>query len=57
MDQFLTEAWYEDTTSFEEHFPTAPLDDIWAEEPIPDRCLCINERPDEPYPYDTIPLV
>ena len=33
----------------EEHFPTAPLDDdVWAEEPIPDRCLYIHERPDEP---------
>ena len=28
----------------EEHFPTAPLnDDVWMEEPVPDRCLCIHE--------------
>ena len=61
MDQFLTEAWDEDTTSFEEHFPTVPLDDdVWAEEPIADRDLCINKIPDElnhqcsyPCPYDS----
>ena len=47
-DQFLTEAWDDDTTSFEEHFQTAPLDDdVWAEEPIPDSHLCIHERPDK----------
>ena len=29
----------------EEHFPTAPLnDDIWMQEPIPDRHLCIHEH-------------
>ena len=28
----------------EEHFPTAPLnDDVWMEEPVPDRHLCIHE--------------
>ena len=44
MDQFLTEAWDDDTTSLDEHFPTASLDDdVWAEEPIPDRHLCILE--------------
>ena len=26
-DQFLTEAWYDDSTSTEEHFPTEPLSD------------------------------
>ena len=26
-DQFLTDAWLDDTISFDEHFPTAPLDD------------------------------
>ena len=60
-DQFLTEAWDDDTTSFDEHFPTAPLDDdAWAEEQILDRCLCIHGRPDEPNhqcsypcPYDS----
>ena len=42
-------AWDNDTTSSEEHFPTAPLDDaIWSEDPIPDRQLCINETPQEP---------
>ena len=49
MDQFLTEAWDDDAASFEEHLLTVPLDDdIWAAEPIPDRCLCIHERPDQP---------
>ena len=46
---FLTEAWDDVSSSFSEHFPTAPLDDdIWAEEQILDRGLCIHERPDEP---------
>ena len=57
----LTEAWDDDTTSFEEHFPTPPLDDdIWAEEPNLDRCLCIHKRPNKPNnqcyypcPYDS----
>ena len=37
--------------------PTAPLDDdVWSEDPIPDRHLCILKTPDEPnhqcsYPY------
>ena len=64
MDQFLTEAWYDDdddTTPFDEHFPTAPFgDDVWTEEQIQDRCLCIHERPDDPNhqcsypcPYDS----
>ena len=47
-DQFLTEAWDDDdddTTPFDEHFPTAPYnDDVWTEEQILDRCLCIQER-------------
>ena len=35
----------DDTTSTEEHFPTAPLDDeVWSEDPIPDRLLCIHKR-------------
>ena len=47
-DQFLTEARDDITTPFKEHFPTAPLDDnILAEEQIPDRHLCIHERPDD----------
>ena len=61
MEQFFIEAWDDDTTSFEEHVPTVPLDDdVWAEEPIPDRCLCIHETPDKPNyqcsypcPYDS----
>ena len=29
----------------EECFPTAPLDDdVWMEEPVPDRHLCIHEH-------------
>ena len=59
-NQFLIEAWVDDTSS-KEHFPTAPLDDgVWAEEPILDRCLCIHETPDKPNhlcsypcPYDS----
>ena len=38
----------------EEHFPTAPLiDDVWIEEPVPDRHLCIHEHSQHnlcPYP-------
>ena len=38
----------------EEHFPTAPLnDDVWIEEPVPDRHLCIHEDSQHdlcPYP-------
>ena len=38
----------------EEHFPTAPLNnDVWMEEPVPDRHLCINEDSQHdlcPYP-------
>ena len=45
-DPFLTEAWDDVNSWFGEHFPTVPLDDdIWAEEQIQDRCLCIQERP------------
>ena len=40
MDPFLTEEWDDVTTSFDEHFSTAPLDDdVLVEEQIPDRCL------------------
>ena len=36
----------DDTTSTEEHFQTTLLDDqIWSEDPILDRPLCIHERP------------
>ena len=42
MAHHLTSAEEED---LEEHFPTAPLDnDIWMEEPVPDRHLCIHEQ-------------
>ena len=39
----------------EEHFPAAPLnDDVWVDEPVPDRHLCIHEHSQHdlcPYPY------
>ena len=38
----------------EEDFPTAPLDDdIWLEDPVPDRHLCIHEQsqPHDQCPY------
>ena len=37
----------------EEHFPTAPLnDDVWMEEPVPERHLCIHEHSQHDlYPY------
>ena len=48
-DLFLTDAWDDDTTFSEENIPTAPLDDeVWSEDPIPDRHLSIHERPCEP---------
>ena len=40
-----TENSFQDTITEEEDFPTAPLDDdIWLEDPIPDRHLCIQEQ-------------
>ena len=46
---FLTSALDDDTTSSKENFPTAPLDeDVWSEDPILDRHLCIHKTPDEP---------
>ena len=45
-DQFLTDAWDDDSTSTEEHLPTTPLnDDIQTEDPIPGSQLCIHETP------------
>ena len=42
-------AWDNDTTSSNEHFPTAPLDDkVWSEDPITDRHLCMHKSPHEP---------
>ena len=40
-----TDDSFQDITSDdEEDFPTAPLDDnIWLEDPVPDRHLCIHE--------------
>ena len=36
---------FQDATVEEEDFPKAPLDDdIWLEDPVPDRCLCIHEQ-------------
>ena len=41
--------WEDDTNSTEEYFPTALLDDeVWSEDPIPNRQLCIQETPHEP---------
>ena len=58
---FLTEEWVDVSSSFQEHFSTAPVyDDIRTEEQIPGRCLHIHERPDKPNhqcsypcPYDS----
>ena len=37
----------------EEYFPTAPLDDdVWLEEPVPDRHLCLHEQSQ---PHDLCP--
>ena len=56
----LTDDSFQDVPSeeeeVEEHFPTAPLeDDVWMEEPVPDRHLCIHEQSQAhklcPYPY------
>ena len=48
VNQFFTNAWDDNTSSSKENFPTAPLDDdLWSEDPIPDRCLCIHKTPDE----------
>ena len=42
----------DDEDDTEEHFPTASLDDdIWLEEPVPERHLCIHENS----PHDLCP--
>ena len=45
----------EEEENAEEHFPTASLnDDIWMEEPVPERHFCIHENSQHdlcPYPY------
>ena len=44
MAHHLTSIEGEEEEDTEEHFSTAPLhDDVWMEEPIPDRHLCIHE--------------
>ena len=36
---------FQDATAEEKDFPTAPLDDnIWLEDPVPDRHLCIHKQ-------------
>ena len=36
---------FQDATAEDEDFPTAPLDDdIWLEDPVPDRHFCIHEQ-------------
>ena len=53
----LTDDSFQDITSeeeVEEHFPTAPLDDdVWMEDPVPDRHLCIDKQlqPHDLCPY------
>ena len=57
----LTDDSFQDITSeeeVEEYFPTAPLDDdVWMEEPVPDRHLCIHKQSQAhglcsyPWPY------
>ena len=53
-DCHLTSADKEEEDDEEEHFPTALLnDDVWLEEPVPDRHLCIHEHSQHnlcPYP-------
>ena len=49
MAHHLTDDSFKDVLSeeeeVEEHIPTAPLDDdVWMEEPVPDRHLCIHEQ-------------
>ena len=53
MAYHLTSAEEEEDEE-EEHFPTVPLDDdVYMEEPVPDRHLCIHEHSQHdlfPYP-------
>ena len=52
MAHHLTSADDEEEVE-EEHFPTAPLsNDVWMEEPVPDRQLCIYEHSQ---PHDLCP--
>ena len=56
MTCHLTDDSFQDVPSDEEeeeHFPTAPLDDdVWQEEPVPDRYLCIHNQSQ---PHDLCP--
>ena len=52
-EQCLTDfngvAWDDDTPSSEDHFPTSLLDkEVWSEDPIPNRQLCVHETLHEP---------
>ena len=41
-------AWDDNTPSSQENFPTAPLDDeVWSDDQILDRQLCIHKSPHE----------
>ena len=47
-----TDDSFQDTSAKEENFPTAPPDDnIWLEDPVPDRHLCIHEQSQPHYQY------
>ena len=52
----------DDEDDAKEHFPTASLDDnVWMEEPVPERHLCIHENSQHdvcpyPCPYSLNPL-
>ena len=49
-----TDDSFQDATAEEEDFPTAPLDDnMWLEDLVPDRHLCIHEQSQPQYqcPY------
>ena len=47
-----TDDSFQDTTAEEEDFPTAPLgDNIWLEDPVPDRHLCIHEQSQPHFQY------
>ena len=45
MACYLTDDSFQDVPNQEDDFLTAPLDDdVWMEEPVPDRHLCIHEQ-------------
>ena len=54
---FQTDNGDDVSSSFDKHFPTAPLDDdICTEEEISDRCLCIHEKPHDPNHHCPTPV-